>query len=870
MIDLPLTVFWRTPDRDFTPAQATTARLPLFSGPERHLLWTGGEASPISGVRISLGEGARFVLHSLILRDSRGLDLLRWNGVGEIFRDSYGIRLSPRGESVALETVVEGGGFSLALSPSNTDVRLQILLEVSLDPVSAVSPNGGPETVAAAVSHLHGKLQSAERWQEDVQGTLADAIGGIEKLDTRAAATFDRIGEVGRGVADSVTQVALLSELVQKQSGALLARVETLSARSEVLASELHASQVTLFDQLNNGQRQLSASLEQMHDSLALTQRVGALTAQLARAEQDLAALVARAEQLSSARDDERHRADQLAAQLSRAEQGAAALSEQVRELWAAHEAAAAQLQAVVQSSSWRVTGPIRTVVRVATRRQSVKSALARLFGGAPAARPPVVVGPPVEAASPSPLIGMDSPAEALVVVNSSLCESAETQPGETAQQPLPIALRPRLVFPVASAATAVGELLASPPQALDISVSVIIPTFNAGSEFYWLLRKVLGQRGLSRVEVVVVDSGSSDGTPELAEEFGCKVVRIPSSDFSHSYSRNLGADNATGDLYLFTVQDAYPIGDYWLHSLARALLEPSGDEFKAAAVSAAEYPRADSELLYNAAVETHSQFLGCWGRDRIGHFQGDGHMLLRSQGQLSDVACMIPAETFQKYRYQGRYAEDLVLGVRLLKDGLRTAMLSSARVIHSHNRPASYHLKRTFVDVVFLTEVFEDFTVPAASSLRSVTSTLSAMRPIVEEWRPNLGRNAADELCKFAADIRSLGLEEVSAPCDAFGFARLADWFANRDQGVYSTSDAEQLRNMYADRLEHLSSFVARTFGEVDSYLCNELRAAALKTLAGTTGAQLSFMYLYLDKQGPEEQRILMGELRDIMTAGI
>ncbi len=57
--------------------------------------------------------------------------------------------------------------------------------------------------------------------------------------------------------------------------------------------------------------------------------------------------------------------------------------------------------------------------------------------------------------------------------------------------------------------------------------VVMVIPTYNAGPEFYWLLRKLQGQQGLEGVEVVVVDSGSSDGTDTLAEEFGCKGIRV-------------------------------------------------------------------------------------------------------------------------------------------------------------------------------------------------------------------------------------------------------------------------------------------------------------------------------------------------------
>ena len=68
-------------------------------------------------------------------------------------------------------------------------------------------------------------------------------------------------------------------------------------------------------------------------------------------------------------------------------------------------------------------------------------------------------------------------------------------------------------------------EMGAHPP--LDASVSVVIPTFNAGSELYSLISKLNQQKGLLRgVEVVIVDSGSHDGTRNLRFSWGARSFR--------------------------------------------------------------------------------------------------------------------------------------------------------------------------------------------------------------------------------------------------------------------------------------------------------------------------------------------------------
>ncbi len=75
-------------------------------------------------------------------------------------------------------------------------------------------------------------------------------------------------------------------------------------------------------------------------------------------------------------------------------------------------------------------------------------------------------------------------------------------------------------------------------------------------------------------VEVVVVDSGSSDGSAERARRLGARVHEIPPEEFSHGGARNLGAKLAAGDIVVFTSQDAYAADENWLAALVAPLRE--------------------------------------------------------------------------------------------------------------------------------------------------------------------------------------------------------------------------------------------------------------------------------------------------------
>jgi GT2 family glycosyltransferase len=426
-------------------------------------------------------------------------------------------------------------------------------------------------------------------------------------------------------------------------------------------------------------------------------------------------------------------------------------------------------------------------------------------------------------------------------------------------------------------------DLEIPPNLPLDVSVSVVIPTYNAGSELGPLLRKLLAQKGLKSIEVVIVDSGSTDGTAELSVQLGCKLVRIPQSEFSHSHSRNVGADASTGELLVFMVQDAYPIGEYWLFGLARCLFRPQVKGARLSAVSCAEYPRTDSELFYDALLKGHYDFLGCSDRDRVGYFRSDDHVDLRSQGQLSDIACAIPKQLFNEYRYVGQYGEDLTLGIRLIRDGYLVGMLSSIRVMHSHRRPSAYYLRRAFVDVVFLCEIFPDHGLPVDNCLLGTLMCSlvlwSQLKPIDEQDV----RLPVKILEDYVANVRQIDFPDHFHSLndyDDFGYATLSTWIdcVNRAAIEHnwkfdelSVRSVRQTRMMFIDRLSSLLPFLQTAYPMLDNVVAVELSSAIQKTLAMTIGAQLAYCCLR-PRSAVEDCQLdqLLQELRPIMMAGI
>ena len=105
--------------------------------------------------------------------------------------------------------------------------------------------------------------------------------------------------------------------------------------------------------------------------------------------------------------------------------------------------------------------------------------------------------------------------------------------------------------------------------------VSVVIRTLNEAKWLPALIDAVYRQNvdGMA-VEVVVVDSGSTDGTFELASERGCNMVRIEKSDFTFGRSLNYGCAAAKGKWLVFVSGHCIPASDGWLAELVAPLRE--------------------------------------------------------------------------------------------------------------------------------------------------------------------------------------------------------------------------------------------------------------------------------------------------------
>lgn len=218
---------------------------------------------------------------------------------------------------------------------------------------------------------------------------------------------------------------------------------------------------------------------------------------------------------------------------------------------------------------------------------------------------------------------------------------------------------------------------------------AVIIPTFNAAR--YWpALSEGIQKQSLAPDRVIVIDSSSSDGTPDLAKGDGFQVIEISSKDFNHGGTRQLGAELAEdAEILIYLTQDAVPFGADAFANLVRTF-----EDVEIGAAYGRQLPRERA-----GPIEAHARDFSYPPASRARSWDSR-----RTQGFKS----IFFSNAFGAYRRSalmsvGGFAPDIIFGedtlvvARLHRAGWKTAYVADAMVRHSHAYSIGEEFRRYF-----------------------------------------------------------------------------------------------------------------------------------------------------------------------------
>lgn len=238
--------------------------------------------------------------------------------------------------------------------------------------------------------------------------------------------------------------------------------------------------------------------------------------------------------------------------------------------------------------------------------------------------------------------------------------------------------------------------------------VSVVVRTFNEEEHLSDLLSGINEQRlGEYEVEVVVVDSGSTDSTLSIAEEYQCNIVYISKEEFTFGKSLNIGCSVARGEFLVFVSGHCIPTSKHWLQELIDPLRGGKAAYSYGRQIGNGASKFSEHQLFRKYYPETSNS-------SQDSFFCNNANAALRS-------------DVWEKYKFDEEITglEDMELAKRITESGQSLVYVPSAAVYHIHQESWSKVKTRYEREAIALQYILPEVHVRFPDFLRYVFSAV-------------------------------------------------------------------------------------------------------------------------------------------------
>ncbi len=227
--------------------------------------------------------------------------------------------------------------------------------------------------------------------------------------------------------------------------------------------------------------------------------------------------------------------------------------------------------------------------------------------------------------------------------------------------------------------------------------VSIVIPTKNGKLFIDSCLKNIFNQKHNFKLEVTIIDSGSTDGTLKIVKKYPVRIIKIKPKEFNHGLTRNHGISVSKGKFVVLIVQDAIPFNEHWLTNLIKEFKDK-----KVAGVYCQQVPHNNCRPLQ--VIKLKKLFADRNKRKVKSIKNIRDYDKLKPMDKLElirfdDVCSCIRKRIWEKYPYDKTdFAEDLLWSKKVILAGYKIVYTPDASVFHSHNRSIIYEYKREFI----------------------------------------------------------------------------------------------------------------------------------------------------------------------------
>lgn len=220
--------------------------------------------------------------------------------------------------------------------------------------------------------------------------------------------------------------------------------------------------------------------------------------------------------------------------------------------------------------------------------------------------------------------------------------------------------------------------------------VSIIIRCLNEGKFIGRLFEGILHQTHKD-VEVIVVDSGSTDNTLVIAEKYANKIIHIKPEEFSFGFALNKGCEAATGDFLLLASAHVYPVFDTWIKNML------------------SHFEDLNVALVYGKQIGNE---LTKYSEHRIfAKWFPNNSDLNQTHPFCNNASCMVRKECWDEHKYDESLTglEDMDWAKKIMTKNYKVVYDSTAPIVHVHEETYKRVLNRYKREAIAHKHIFPD-----------------------------------------------------------------------------------------------------------------------------------------------------------------
>jgi rhamnosyltransferase len=212
----------------------------------------------------------------------------------------------------------------------------------------------------------------------------------------------------------------------------------------------------------------------------------------------------------------------------------------------------------------------------------------------------------------------------------------------------------------------------------------VVIRAKNEARFIGETLQAIFDPDALAPRHVVVVDSGSTDGTQDIVRSFPAQLIEIKPDDFTYGYALNLGVANVDAELIATLSAHSLPANADWLRNLVKPFSRP-----RVAGVYGRQLPRPNATML---------ELLGM----RLTGVLSETPRILDRRPLFSNANGAFRRSLWLEHPFDEQIggAEDIAWVRTMQERGYMIAYEPTAPVYHSHGEPIFKHVRRASRDI--------------------------------------------------------------------------------------------------------------------------------------------------------------------------